>query len=140
MTIEEIFKNKDLIIAEKRNALKHSDVFTLYKSNEPIEVNKATSNISEDLNELNLKLVINTTNIIDSHMDCHIPNIWNKSVKETKMFFLLQEHEMEFEYVIADSINDNLKASIEDIEWKKLGYKYQGTTQALIFNTTIKPQ
>ncbi len=138
MTIEEVFKNRDLLITEKRNALKHSDVLTVYKTDESTQTTKAVNNISEDINQLNVKLVINTTNIIDSHMDCHIPNIWNKSVKETKLFFLLQEHEMEFEYVIADSVNDNIKASVEEIEWKKLGFKYQGSTQALVFDATIK--
>ncbi len=45
---------------------------------------------------------------------------------------------MDFDKVIADSVNDNLTASVEMIPWKKLGLKYQGETQALIFNAQIK--
>ena len=40
--------------------------------------------------------------------------------------------------VIADSVNDGLKAYVENIGWNKLGFKYAGETQALIFETQIK--
>jgi len=51
---------------------------------------------------------------------------------------LLQEHQMDFDKVIADSVNDNLKANTETIEWKQLGYNFIGSTEALIFNAQIK--
>jgi hypothetical protein len=85
-------------------------------------------------------LVINTTNLIDSHTDCHIPNLWKKSLSETKILYLLQEHEMEFEKIIADSVKDELKAYTENVAWSKLGYSYEGKTQALIFDTQIKKE
>lgn len=138
MTIEEVFKNKDLIIAQKKNAIKHADVVLNVADNSDVVANKAESMDDNDPSVLTAKLVINTTNIIDSHMDCHIPGIWNKSLKEMGLFFLLQEHEMEFDMVISDSVNDGLKAYTESLPWKKVGLKYTGETQALIFETQIK--
>jgi hypothetical protein len=138
--IKSVFENKELIISKKKNEVKRADVVLNVSLNEADDnTNKAVSDLSaEDINVLNAKLVINTTNLIDSHLDCHVPNIWNKSLKEIGTFFLLQEHEMEFDMVIADSVNDGLKAYVENIGWNKLGLKYAGETQALIFETQIK--
>lgn len=142
MTIEEVFKNKDLIIAEKKNVIKHCDlVFNKVESNqlEKSEVNKEGINLElQDPTILKAKVVINTTNLIDSHMDCHIPNLWSKSLSETKVLYLLQEHEMEFDSIIADSVKDGLKAYTETMTFKSLGYSYKGNTEALIFDTQIK--
>jgi len=130
-----------LILAEKKNAIKHGDVTGNLIRDASNEDRKAdVSSEGDNPLVMNAKLVINTTNLIDSHMDCHIPGIWTKSLKELGLFHLLQEHEMEFDKVISDSVNDGLTASVEEIPWKKLGLKYQGTTQALIFNTQIKKE
>lgn len=136
--IAHIFKNKDLIVTQKKNAIKHGD-FCLARIQPEDNVSKAGVEISSDESSvLNAKLVINTTNVIDSHMDCHINGIWKKSLKENKNLLLLQEHQMDFEKVIADSVNDNLTATTEIIDWKKLGFKFQGSTEALIFMAQIK--
>ena len=45
---------------------------------------------------------------------------------------------MDFENVIADSVNDNLTANTEIIDWKQLGYKFVGATEDLFFNAQIK--
>jgi hypothetical protein len=71
-------------------------------------------------------------------MDCHIQGIWKKSLSETKMLYLLQEHEMEFDKVISDSVKDELKAYTKTVSFKSLGYQYEGNTEALIFETQIK--
>ena len=42
--------------------------------------------------EILVKAIINTTGLIDSHQDLHIPGIWNKSVKENKSILHVQEH------------------------------------------------
>jgi len=141
MTIEEVFKNKDLIIAEKKNVIKHCDlVFNKVESSNPkLDANKEGVSLEvQDPTILRAKVVINTTNLIDSHMDCHIPNLWAKSLSETKVLYLLQEHEMEFDSIIADSVKDGLKAYTETMSFKSLGYNYKGNTEALIFDTQIK--
>jgi hypothetical protein len=90
-----------------------------------------------ELSVVPVKAVINTTNIIDSHMDCHIPGLWKKTLSESTLLYWLQEHEMEFKYIIADSIADGLKASSEMLTWSDIGYQYKGQTEALIFSANI---
>jgi len=77
--IEYIFKNKELLISKKKNVIKHGDVSIgmLKDDQETTIATKADQSADGESvpTVLNAKLVINTTNLIDSHMDCHIPNI-----------------------------------------------------------------
>ena len=143
--IAHTWKNRDLIITQKTNAIKHADVVIFKQLSNDLpdkdNANKAEVEVIIDNPNptvLSAKLVINTTNLIDSHMDCHIPNIWKKSLSETKQLLLLQEHEMEFDKIIADSLVDDFKAYTKTIAWSELGYDYQGFTEALIFDVKIK--
>ena len=141
--IKYVFANKDLIASKKKNAIKRGDLIlgNYTPDSENKEVNKAGVDLStQEVGVLRAKLVINTTNVIDSHMDCHIPGIWNKTLSESKILYLLQEHEMEFDKIISDSVNDGLTATAESISWKKLGYTYNGKTEALIFDVQIKKE
>lgn len=145
-THQELFKflkeNKSLLVAEKKSTMKKADSCSLQTTVEDSEgtVIKAadlTDNI--DLEEIKVSVVINTTNILDSHGDVHMKGIWNKSLKENKNLFLLQEHQMKFDRIISDSKNDMLVASAPVKTWKELGIpKFPGTTEALIFDTSIK--
>jgi hypothetical protein len=49
-----------------------------------------------------IEAVINTTNIIDSHMDLHLPDIWNKTVKDNPYSYHLKQHEQKFESVLSN--------------------------------------
>ncbi len=139
--IEHVWKNRDLLIAQKTNTTKHADVVyhVALDNDNSNGVNKAGVDVTiQDPTILNAKLVINTTNVVDSHMDCHIPGLWKKSLSEVKQLLLLQEHEMEFDKIIADSLVDKLTAYTESLSWKSLGFAYQGKTEALIFDVQIK--
>ena len=142
--IKHVFEQKDIIIARKKAAVKHCDVVlnTLkHEESSKVSADKAGVELSsEDLTVLSAKLVINTTNLIDSHLDCHIPNLWAKSIQEIGLFFLLQEHDMSFDKIISDSKNDGLKAYTKTVPWSQLEMNYAGTTQALIFDTKIKKE
>lgn len=147
--IAHVWKNRDLIIAQKTNAIKHADVlvvkpefdFSANKTDATKEENPIQADVQiVDPTSLRAKLVINTTNLIDSHMDCHITGIWKKSLQETKQLLLLQEHEMEFEKIIADSLVDDFKAYTKTLSFQELGYDYQGFTEALIFDVQIKKE
>lgn len=137
---DELFKalvdNKAELIATKKMQTKEADaVFNIVKSEENTIglANKTESNSNSEPNKLKLKLVINTTNLLDSHSDVHIKGIWNKSVKEQKNLYLLQEHQMKFDSIISD----NITAKVETMKWKDLGFNYTGETEALVFETTI---
>ena len=127
--------NKSMLIAEKKAATKFADsVYCVLPDDQQHEtVTKATPQELMQLNSMKVKVVINTTNIRDSHKDVHIPGIWKKSLSEKKNLMLLKEHVIRFENLISDS----LKASTQLMTWKDLGFDYEGTTQALIFDAEI---
>ena len=140
-TKDELFdflvKNKSTLIAQKKAELKRADAISfapqlvLLKQ----DADKSESKV-ENINELKVTAVINTTNLLDSHGDVHVPGLWNKSLKENKSVMHLQEHEMKFSSIISD--NDDLKAYVKTFTWKQLGFDYKGETEALVFESTIK--
>lgn len=138
-TKQELFtslrENKALLIAQKKMMTKQADSTFHYVGvdNEKGEIIKADFDNTEDAIKLKGSLVINTTNLLDSHGDVHLKGIWNKSVKEQKNILLLQEHKMSFASIISDSVN----AKIKKMSWKELGFDLEGETEALIFDTEI---
>lgn len=70
--------------------------------------------ITSDIIEV--KSIINTTNVIDSHMDLHLQGIWNKTVKDNPFNPVLKQHENKFESVIANKAkNLNQNMNFKDI-------------------------
>jgi hypothetical protein len=139
-TKEELFKflkdNKATLERQKKAEVKHADsvIFVNGKSS-AVEIMKAVGE-SANPNELKVKVVINTTNLLDSHGDVHQVGIWNKSIKDNNGILFLQEHRMAFDKIIADG--NELKVSVETFTWKELGFNFTGTTQALVFDAVIK--
>jgi hypothetical protein len=132
-----LVKNRETLIAQKKAAIKHSDAIVcapelIHKS---IETNKEEGEGVKS-NDCVVKVVINTTNILDSHMDVHLKGIWTKSIQENKNILHLQEHELSFENIIADG--KDLKAYVSTVSWADLGFPFTGTTEALIFESTVK--
>ena len=138
---EELFdflasKESDLI-AEKKFEVKIADPHCIALPQSKEDANKASIADLQLAGRMQGKLVINTTNIMDSHSDVHIPGLWKKTLKENKGFHLLQEHQMRFDKVISDP--DQVKAFTETLSWKELGFrKFKGDTQALIFDALIE--
>ena len=129
--------NKAALIAEKKFKVKEADaiVFLPTATTQKGEAVKAESNVDLlELDNIKVKVVINTTNILDSHGDVHIKGIWNKSLKEQKNLYLLQEHQMSFSKIITD----DLTASVKNMSFKELGFdNLEGETQALIFDANV---
>lgn len=125
-------ENKSFLIAEKKVNKTYAEAVV----NHTLQVDGAakSTNIADVKgNELKVKLVLNTTNVMDSHSDVHIDGIWNKTLQEQKNLYLLQEHQMKFENVITDKVN----ASVSNMNWMEVGVNAIGKTQALIFDATI---
>lgn len=139
VTQKELFRflkeNKSEIIAQKKMATKYADPFFFYPmvSNDKDSVIKAEPLDPESISTLKMDLAINTSNLMDSHSDVHIPGLWNKSLKERKDVYLLQEHAMKFDSIITDDV----KASAKMMEWKDLGADYEGKTQVLLFKVNV---
>ena len=139
---DEMFKalrdNKQTLITQKKMMTKEADaiVHAVFIDNGKGETVKADSIDTATVNQIKADLVINTTNLLDSHSDVHIKGIWNKSVKEQKNLLLLQEHKMSFSNIISD----NVSVSVKELKWSDLGYNFKGTTEALKFETVIDKQ
>lgn len=122
-------ENKDALIAEKKFDLKRADAIQAVMPTIHTSATKAAA-VSD---KLQVKVVINTTNLLDSHDDVHIDGLWNKSLKEQKLLYLLQEHKMEFDHIITDKVT----ASIVVMKWRDMGYNMDGQTEALVFDAII---
>lgn len=125
--------NKTLLIKSKKAAgLKKADPILV--SYAPNQTDKAATINPNSIDKMQVVAVINTTGIMDSHKDVHIPGIWTKSLKENKNIILLQEHKMDFDHMISDQV----KATADDVQWKDLGFNFTGKTQALTFKADIE--
>jgi hypothetical protein len=131
--------NKALLITEKKSAVKEADAIpagaTVEATIDKDGVEKAVNStvLPHDVDKIRAKLVINTTNVMDSHMDVHIPGLWKKSISEQSTFYLTQEHRLSFDKVITEEV----KCYTRKIAWAELGAPYEGSTEALMFDATI---
>lgn len=125
--------NQQSLIAQKRAISKEADSITIVPGKTASIKAKATH---DDRTEITVTAIINTTNIMDSHGDVHLPGLWNKSLSENKMLMHLQEHKLEFDKIIADG--EDLKAFVRMYSWKELGFDFDGQTQALVFESIVK--
>lgn len=138
-TISFLKQNKESLMAQKKGIIKWTDPSalrptTLIESKEvAIKENMPVQNPGD---ELKVKVVINTTNIMDSHNDVHLPGLWNKSLSENKSILHLQEHTMKFDHIISQG--EDLKAFTQMMNWSDLGEKFAGLTEALIFDSNIR--
>ena len=132
MNIAEIVKNKELIISQKKAEMKRADGIGYSINTDDI----TTKALATDSDKITVKAAINTTNILDSHGDVHIKGLWSKSLKENKNIMHLQEHQMQFDKII--SSGQDLKATAKTMTFKELGYNFDGETQVLQFDSTVK--
>jgi hypothetical protein len=129
--------NKDDLIYQKKSEMKRADDdFGFHVVQIQEGVNKAQGNVASNPDVIKVRAIINTTMVRDSHKDVHIDGLWKKTLQENKRIKHLQEHEMAFDKIIADK--DDLNVYTRMYSWKDLGYDFEGETQALVFDSTIK--
>tara|TARA_R110000850_G_scaffold87797_1_gene188621 strand:- start:14074 stop:14904 length:831 start_codon:yes stop_codon:yes gene_type:complete len=134
---------EELFAALKENK---SDIISLKKAQVQKSFEKGSSvksrmlDISKQLETIkNLTLtadcyyiVVNTTNILDSHMDVHLKGIWNKTVQDQKgKNYLIVDHKLEVEKVVVRK--EHVEMIIAEIPFSAIGKSYDGNTQALIY-------
>ena len=137
--IKFVVENQKTLIAQKKSEPKHADSIVLVPviSNEKGEAYKANNLIQDPPDLLKVRAVINTTNILDSHEDVHFPGLWDKSLNQNKFIMHIQEHELrKFSHIISEG--PDLKAFVEFVDWKELGFSFPGKTQALIFDSNVR--
>lgn len=138
---EDLFRflkaNKQKFIEERKTKEADAVSFhTLSGAEGPEPVMKASGDVHELLarDSITVRSIINTTNLLDSHGDVHIPGLWKKSLKEQKNLCLLREHRMTFDHIISESVS----ASAQKMTWKDLGFDFAGDTEALVFDSEIE--
>jgi hypothetical protein len=132
-----IVNNEKLIIDTKKSEMKMADGFGFSTTLLKKDFSSKEHNVNSDAKEILVKIAINSTNILDSHNDVHIPGIWDKSLKEKGGNMLhLQEHIRKFDHVI--SKGKDLNAYAETVTWKSLGFDMEGNTQILTFDSLVK--
>ena len=109
-TKQDLFKalieNKKELISIKKSATKNADAVSFGYLDTSVKIDTNKEDVQSQLQnpeQLTVKVVINTTNFLDSHGDVHVNGIWNKSVKDNISFLHLQEHERDFDKVITDT-------------------------------------
>jgi hypothetical protein len=123
--------NENNLIALKKATIKSSEGCNFPLIGKESEAVKGL----EGLKDGNIYPIINTTNIMDSHNDVHLPKIWNKSLKEQQgRIFYVTDHDLKVNSVIA--FPKDVAMSTKNIAWKDLGQPYEGETQALMFEVS----
>lgn len=128
--------NKQLLIAQKKSTIKHADAFSgslaFILDDDKTIVDKAEL-IPATVTKIKVRSIINTTKLFDSHGDVHIDQLWNKSIKEAKENYLVDQHD----FTYGGIISDNVKVMTKQLTWHELGYNYEGQTQALVYDSII---
>lgn len=76
--------------------------------------------------------VINTTKFLDSHLDVHLDNLWDRSIGQNQgKVYYVDTHSLKMTDVIAWP--EDVKVFTKELDWSSLGRDYPGKTQALIF-------
>jgi len=138
----DIFKhlkdNKEALIAEKKFKIKQADSISY---NVPLSNTKGEavkSDVTEsnaDIESIKAIVVINTTNILDSHGDLHVNGIWKKTVKEQQgRNYLVADHKLELDKVIAKK--EDVEMFTAEIPFSLIGKSYEGNTEALIYKVS----
>ena len=137
---KELFKfliaNEKTLVAQKKYEIKRADpvYYAGTVENKVGKTIKANTGIVSNKTELAVTSIINTTYWYDSHGDVHIDGLWKKSLSENKGLYLLQEHSLTFKGIISDEVRAYTKA----ISWRSLGVAFDGYTEALVFDSTVK--
>lgn len=139
---KELFKflveNEKALKAQKKFEIKKADAVYFHggiENHKGVAV-KADGISMSNKTDLSVTSVINTTYWYDSHGDVHIDGIWKKSLSENKEIYMLQEHEMKFDHIIA--YPEDVKAYTKRISWRSLGVDFDGYTEALVFDSQVK--
>lgn len=92
-----------------------------------------------DENTIKVKCAISPSNVLDSHKDVHFPSIWKKAMNDNNYDLLLQEHDMDFDKVITDSVSGSLKVYTEMIDVKVLMSKFDKQAEKSLVNKSEQP-
>lgn len=115
----ELFKalreNKKTLKAQKMLEIKEADAVNYSVSLEKgstTAIKNEVNTVENNKQKINVKFVVNSCGIFDSHRDVHVKGCWNKTAKDNKSFIHLREHKATFDNIISD----NVKLTVEEVE------------------------
>lgn len=134
--LKSLVENKDLVISKKKSEIvTHKFCNFSFVSKNESEESKSASSKSIEIGDT-IWATVNTTGILDSHGDLHLPGIWSKTAKEqnNKVYYIIN-HDLDIGKVIAYPKDVNIH--IFNKTWRELGYDADGTTEALTFEVKL---
>lgn len=136
-----VSQNKDALIAQKKSIpVKYADAVSfgvnLYNIKDGIATkSEGSASVSNDTGTVRVKVVANTANWCDSHMDVLLPGCWDKSIKERKGFI---PHLHDHVHTLEAEVGDVVDIYSQTISLTELGLSKSGTTEVLVFETDIR--
>lgn len=134
---DELIKNlrlhKDDIISFKKAQIYKSFEKGLGVRAKSIDISKLSTQIKGlDIDNNYFYIAVNTTYILDSHLDLHINGLWNKTAKDQKgKVYLVDSHVLSVKTTFAKK--EDIEIIIAEIPFAAIGKPYDGNTQALIY-------
>lgn len=134
-----LIENKTELINTKRSMPIISDACVLdvhHLKNSMIQTKSVhdDGDEDEDLKQLRVKVVANTSNWIDSHMDMLLPDSAKRSIQQRKG---LIPHLHDHVHEIGAKIGEVQDILLSDLSFAELGIKGTGQTQAIVFVTDV---
>lgn len=128
--------HKKELIAKKRSMPITSEAvsfgFSRVKNSD--SATKDNAPVTEDVDVLRVKVVANTANWLDSHMDILIPGCWTKTIAERKH---LIPHLHDHVHRLDAKIGEVVDIYASQLSLTELGVEGSGTTECLVFVTDV---
>lgn len=122
--------NKDAILLQKAEGIKFSDGISyggLFSQKEAIK------DENEEIGVITVKIVANSTNILDSHMDVHVKGNYDDAVLNKEGYLHLKDHKRE-----SDSTVGVVKSvATEELSYRDIGIDKDGTTECLVYESKV---
>jgi hypothetical protein len=131
---KELFENKEIIIESKKAEIYKSVDKGLQLVTNQKAIKKAFNDTNKELkfDEDSYYFVVNSANILDSHLDVHIEGNWDKTVKEQQSkVYLVFDHSLKRNDIIA--MRKDVEMFTAKVPFSLLGKNYEGETYSLIY-------
>lgn len=131
-----LIENKKDLISQKKSMPITADAVSFEVSQvlKSGEASKANNPVKEDVDRLVVRVVANTANWIDSHMDMLLPDSAKKSISERKNII---PHLHDHIHKVDAKVGEVIDITLPILSYSDLGIKGTGATQAIVFETEV---
>lgn len=134
---KELFKalkeNKQLIVDSKKSKIYQGIEKGLSLKTKQESIIKTLDTIKDiNIDSNYYYFVVNSSNILDTHMDVHLDKNWEKTIKEQQgKVYLVFDHELKRDEIIA--MKEDIEMFTAYIPFSSLGFDYEGQSYCLIY-------